>query len=52
MGSSARSRHLVFGALCLPLAIVAGVTASWIPLVILLVVGVVSIGRGLTINKS
>ena len=50
--SSARTRHLVFGALCVLLVIVAGITASWIPLAILLVVGAVFIGRGVTMNKS
>ncbi len=43
----AQKRSLGFGLLCLALAIVAALTASWVPLGILVVVGVVSIGRGI-----
>ncbi len=41
----ARTRSLAFGLLCLALAILAALTASWVPLSILVLVGVVSIGR-------
>jgi hypothetical protein len=44
---STRSRYLGFGLLCLLLAVVAGIAASWIPLAILVVVGLVFIGRAL-----
>jgi hypothetical protein len=46
----ARTRFLGFGVFCLLLAIVAAVTASWIPLAILVIVGAVFVGRGLTMN--
>ena len=49
---SARNRHIGFGAFCLLLPIVAAVTASWIPLAILVIVAAVFVGRGLTINSS
>ncbi|HEY5197338.1 MAG TPA: hypothetical protein VIJ51_09975 [Solirubrobacteraceae bacterium] len=46
--SSARTRQLGFGVLCLVLAIVAGLTGGYIPLAVLLVVGATFIARGLT----
>jgi hypothetical protein len=54
MGSrrSARTRYLGFGVLCLLLAVIAGVSSSWIPLVVLAVVGVVFVGRGLRVDKG
>jgi hypothetical protein len=49
--ASAQTRNLAFGVLCLVLAIVAGVTSSWIPLAILLVVGAAFVARAATMNK-
>ena len=45
---SARTRYLAFGFLCLVLAIAAGVTASWVPLGVLVTLGAVFLVRGLT----
>ena len=44
----ARTRYLEFGFLCLALAIAAGVTASWVPLGVLVTLGAVFLVRGLT----
>jgi hypothetical protein len=49
---SSRTRYLGFGVLCLLLAVIAGVSSSWIPLVVLAVIGVVFLGRGLRIDKG
>jgi hypothetical protein len=43
----ARTRSLWFGLFCLALAILAALTASWVPLGILVVVAVVSIRRAI-----
>lgn len=43
----ARTRNLGFGLGCLALAILAALTASWVPFGILVVVGLVFIGRGI-----
>jgi hypothetical protein len=43
----ARQRNVGFGLGCLTLAILAALTASWVPLAILVVVGVMFIGRGI-----
>jgi hypothetical protein len=52
MGSpSTRNRDLGFGILCLVLAVVAGIAGSWIPLAILVVVGVVFLGRALSARR-
>jgi hypothetical protein len=45
---STRTRDLGFGLVCLLLAIVATVTASWIPAVILVIVGAVFVGRAVS----
>ncbi len=50
--ASAGARHLGFGVLCLVLAMVAGLSGSWIPLGVLVVVGAFFIGRGLTVDRS
>ena len=50
--ASARTRHLGFGVLCLLLAVIAAITGTWIPLAILLVVGAVFVGRGMTMPRS
>ncbi len=47
-GVPARARQMGFGLGCLVLAILAALTASWVPFGILVVVGVVFIGRGVT----
>jgi hypothetical protein len=44
-------RELAFGVLCLVLAIIAGITSSWIPAAILVIVGAVFVRRGLTKPK-
>ena len=43
----ARTRNLGFGLGCLALAILAALTASWVPFGILVVLAVVFIGRGI-----
>jgi hypothetical protein len=45
-----RQRYLLFSGLCLVLAIVAAIAASWIPLAILVIIGAVFLGRGLRTN--
>jgi hypothetical protein len=49
--ASIRARHLGFGVLCLVLAVVAGLSASVVPLVVLLVIGIAFVGRGLTMSN-
>ena len=41
-------RYLTFGLLCLALAVVAGVTSSWVPLAILVIIGALFVGLGVT----
>jgi hypothetical protein len=50
--ASARTRQLGFGALCLVLAIVAAVSGSWIPCAVVAVVGLVFVGRGMTVGSG
>ena len=45
---SARTRYLAFACLCLALAIAAGITASWVPLGVLVTLGAAFLVRGLT----
>lgn len=49
---SPTTRLLTFGVGCLVLAIVAGLTASWIPLTVLVVLGAVFVARGLATKRS
>jgi hypothetical protein len=42
-----RTRNIGFGLGCLALAILAALTASWVPLGLLVLLGVVFIGRGI-----
>ncbi len=42
-----RTRYLGFGLACVVLAIVAALTASWMPLAILVVTGAVFVTRGI-----
>lgn len=51
-GLTPKTRSLTFGIGCLALAIVAGLTASWIPLVVLVALGAVSIAKGSTMKRS
>jgi len=50
--AAARAKYLGLGSACLALAIVAGATASWVPLAILLIIGLAFIARGAAVKKS
>jgi hypothetical protein len=51
-GGTTGAKYLVLGSTCLALAIVAGATASWIPLAIFLVIGLAFIVRGMAFKKA
>jgi hypothetical protein len=50
--TSVRARDLAFGVICLLLAVLAAATASWIPLAVLVIAGIVFVGRGLGTRRS
>ncbi|MHB1567868.1 MAG: hypothetical protein ACYCXW_09115 [Solirubrobacteraceae bacterium] len=47
-----RTRSLAFGLGSVALAILAALTASWVPFTILAVIAVVFIGRGITTGRQ
>jgi multisubunit Na+/H+ antiporter MnhG subunit len=50
--AAARAKYLGLGSACFALAIVAGATASWVPLAILIVIGLALIARGAAVKRA
>jgi hypothetical protein len=48
---SVATRSVVFGVLCLVLAVVAAIAAAWVPLVILALLGAAFVGRGVMLGR-